>query len=168
MDRAGTSLEQYQRAGQPLTSAGGWMDLGHIPDLSPSRGRTLPPTRIFKHDIAPCSAAVSLTYAGEEILWTKLPSELIAASSADILLPPNTAKKIKSPIGNYSILNVGFRQRMCELTEGTIFFRKRFLLLFPNQPFTRVEDSEWGERMAAGGCCKTPRINIPEQKQACD
>lgn len=73
MDRAGTSLEQYQRVGQPLTSAGRWKDLGHIPDLSPAGVRTLLPTRIFKHNIAPCSVTVSLTYAGEEIFWTKLP-----------------------------------------------------------------------------------------------
>lgn len=146
------------------------MDLGHIPDLSPGGGRTLPPTRIFKHNIAPCSVAVSLTYAGEEILWTKLPSKLIAVSSADIFLPPNTTKKIKSPIGNYSTLNVVLSQRLCELTEGSGFFTKDFFSFFQtsHSQERQAEDSEWGERKAAGGCCKTPRINIPEQRQACD
>jgi len=54
----------------------------------------------------------------------------IAVRSGDILLLPNGAKKIKSPIENDSILNLFFNQRMYELTAGRIFFAKDFFSFF--------------------------------------
>lgn len=64
-DKAGTISESWTTS----DNAGRWKDLGHVPDLSPAGGRTLLPTRVFKH--CHCSVTVPLTYAGEEIFWTK-------------------------------------------------------------------------------------------------
>lgn len=139
------------------------MGLGQVPDLSPSRGRALLPTQFFKLSIAPCSVKVFLEKAAFQAAL------LIVILFGDFLLPPNDAEKKKSPTEKHDSIFLT-SMRVNSQQAGFFFFPKDFFSFFRTRHLQerQAEDSERGERMAAGGHCKTPRINITEGKQARD
>lgn len=145
MDGAGTRLEQYQRAGQPLTMQGD----GRIWDTS----QTSPPLEAepsYPHASLNTVTALSLFHW---LMQVKKFSGQKSCHATDggltwwhFIISKWCKEKKKSSVENDSVLNGVCNCHVCELRAGRIFFCKRFLFLFQSRHFQerQTEDSERG------------------------